>query len=66
MQDLRQVMLDLDEANIQEMEINIEDDLFMEFLMNNIRNEVISYQSFVCKTIEKSEKNLIAKIKGLK
>jgi exonuclease III len=66
MQDLRQVMLDLDEANIQELETNIEDDLFMEFLMNNIRNEVISYQSFVCKTIEKSEKNLIAKIKGLK
>jgi hypothetical protein len=38
----------------------------MDYLMNNIRNEVISYQSFISKTVESSTKKLTLRLLDLK
>jgi hypothetical protein len=51
MNELRRVLLDLDDENIQDLAVNIDADDFMEYLMNNVRNEVISYQSFIRKKV---------------
>jgi len=48
------------------MESSLEGDAFLEYVMNNVRNEVISYQSFITKTVEKSTKELISRILELK
>ncbi len=64
--ELRALIFELDELNLQDMEINLEGDAFLEYLMNNVRNEVISYQSFITKTVEKSTKELISCILELK
>jgi hypothetical protein len=48
------------------MESSLEGNAFLEYLMNNVRNEVISYQSFITKTVEKSTKELISRILELK
>jgi hypothetical protein len=64
--ELRALIFELEELNLQDMEIGIEGDVFLEYLMNNVRNEVISYQSFITKTVDKSTKELISRILGLK
>jgi hypothetical protein len=46
--------------------LNIGDDLFMEVLLNAIRNETISYQQFVQKNCNKQKTLLINRIKELK
>jgi hypothetical protein len=66
MVELRDTLLQLDEINLQELEVNIEADIFMDYLMNNIRNEVISYQSFISKTVESSTKKLTLRLLDLK
>ncbi len=40
--------------------------IFMEYLLNNIRNKVISYQAFISKTINKSTTALVSRLKDLK
>ncbi len=52
--------------NLPGIPISVDDDDFLELLMNNVRNEVISYQSFISKTVNKSLKTLTEKIKLLK
>ncbi len=42
MNELRQVLLDLDDENIQDLAVDIEPDVFMEYLMNNVRNESLA------------------------
>jgi hypothetical protein len=64
--ELRRVLLDLDDENIPDLAVDIEPDDFMEYLMNNVRNEVISYQSFIKKKINESLENLNKQIKTLK
>jgi hypothetical protein len=44
----------------------MEDDAFLELLMNNIRNEVISYQSFINKTINANVKKISDELAALK
>jgi hypothetical protein len=66
MVELRDTLLQLDEINLQELEVNIEADIFMDYLMNNIRNDVISYQSFISKTVESSTKKLTLRLLDLK
>jgi len=56
----------LEIRNIQEFALNISDDMFKEILMNNIKNEVISYQAFIFKKSKESEKKLKNKISVLK
>jgi hypothetical protein len=45
---------------------NISDDLFMETLINNLRNECISYQTFLVRTVKESTSIIITKLKELK
>jgi hypothetical protein len=46
--------------------LNIEDDIFMECLMNSIKNETISYQIFVKKNSKKQKSVLMSRIENLK
>jgi hypothetical protein len=52
-------------ARLRDGLFNIEDDLFLEGLMNNVRNQVISHQSFMLKTAKSKRKNLLDRIKNL-
>jgi hypothetical protein len=52
-------------ARLRDGLFNIEDDLFLEGLMNNVRNHVISHQSFMLKTAKSKRKNLLDRIKNL-
>jgi hypothetical protein len=45
---------------------NINDDWFMETLVNNIRNECISYQTFLAKTVKESTSAITKKLVELK
>jgi hypothetical protein len=56
----------LDDLNIPGCDITMEADEFLEYMMNNIRNEVVSYQAFINKTINHSFKKLISKLESLK
>jgi hypothetical protein len=49
-----------------EVEHGLPDDTFLDYLVNNIRNEVISYQSFISKKINESYNNLLEKLEQLK
>jgi hypothetical protein len=64
--ELRLGMDELDELNLPEAAITMEEDEFLELLINNIRNEVISYQSFINKPITKSFTALNKKLSILK
>ncbi len=46
--------------------LGIEDDLFMECLINAVKNETISYQIFVIKKSKKNKANLIKRIEERK
>jgi hypothetical protein len=50
-------------ARLRDGLFNIEDDLFLEGLMNNVRNHIISHQSFTLKTAKSKRKNLLDRIK---
>jgi exonuclease III len=52
-------------ARLRDGNFNIEDDLFIEGLMNNVRNQVISHQSFMLKTAKSKRKSLLERIKNL-
>ncbi len=64
--EIRGILAELDDLNIPDGDTTMEADEFLEFMMNNIRNEVISYQAFINKTINHSFKKLISKIENLK
>jgi exonuclease III len=64
--DIRILMEELNELNLPDINHNMEDDAFLEFLMNNIRNEVISYQSFINKTINLNVKKITDELSALK
>ncbi len=42
-------------AMLRDVPLNVDDDFFMEELMNNVRNHVISHQSFMLKTAKKKQ-----------
>ncbi len=52
-------------VRLRDGQFNIDDDLFMEGLMNNVRNQVISHQSFMLKTAKSKRKSLLERIKNL-
>ncbi len=64
--EIRGILAELDDLNIPGGDITMEADEFLEFMMNNIRNEVVSYQAFINKTINHSFKKLISKLESLK
>jgi hypothetical protein len=45
---------------------NISDSLFMETLINNLRNECISYQTFLARTVKESTSSITTKLLELK
>jgi hypothetical protein len=53
-------------ARVRDGELNIEDDIFMECLINTIKNETISYQIFIKKNSKKQKRRLIERIENLK
>jgi hypothetical protein len=64
--ELKAVVDDLDALDPQGLPLLVEDDEFLELLVNHVRNEVISYQSFICKTLNVSFKSLSEKLDKLK
>jgi hypothetical protein len=66
MQEIRRISVDLDLEDITEAEHGLPDDIFLDYLVNNIRNKVISYQSFISKKLNESYDNLIEKLTELK
>jgi hypothetical protein len=63
---LRDIIHQLEEAGIENRELMLDDDIFMEILINHIRNEVINYQAFIFKKIDESSSRLVDKFKQLK
>jgi predicted nuclease with TOPRIM domain len=63
---LRDIIRQLEEAGIENRELLLDDDNFLEILINHIRNEVINYQAFTFKKIDESTSHLAEKIKQLK
>ncbi len=63
---LRDIIRQLEEAGIETRVLTMDDDIFMEILINHIRNEVINYQAFIFKKIDESTLRLVDKIKQLK
>jgi len=63
---LEETMGRLRTVNLHVMIIDLEPDTFMEYLINNVRNAVISYQAFAFKKVEECKHNLEQKIKNLK
>jgi hypothetical protein len=66
MAEVRRIVAKLDIENIMEVEHGMPDDTFLDYLFNNIRNKVISYQSFISKKINESYNNLLEKLDRLK
>jgi hypothetical protein len=66
MNELRDVCDELEGENILGRATYMEDDGFLEYLVNNIRNEIVSYQSFIFKKVDESYENLISRIDNLK
>jgi hypothetical protein len=64
--EVRLILDELEDLNLPAFPLNVDDDDFLELLMNNVRNEVISYQSFFSKTVNMSFKNFTEKIEALK
>jgi len=66
MDQLDNIMVELRELQLDNLPMVIDDDIFMEILINGIKNAVISHQAFISKTVALSQKNLIKKLTNLK
>ena len=62
----RSILDEFDLDTWQAAEIDIEDDLFLEYLVNCIRNDVISYQVFISNSFNKTKNGLIADLHAIK
>jgi hypothetical protein len=51
---------------VRDGELSICDDLFLECLVNSMRNEIVSYQTFLKKATHTQKKNLMTRIENLK
>jgi hypothetical protein len=45
---------------------NLEDDIFMETLVNNLKNDCVSYQTFISRTIKNTISQSLRQLEGLK
>jgi len=52
--ELRGVIANLEARGIPDMRLTVEPDIFLELLINNIRNEVISYQAFIFRKVREN------------
>ena len=53
---------DFDIDGLQSLAIIIEDDLFLEYLINCIRNDIVSYQTFISRTFNQTKNTLISRL----
>ena len=49
---------DLNTSNYQNLGIDIDDDIFLEYLINCVRNDVVSFQTYSAKVFN-TEKNIV-------
>ena len=66
MDSLDNTLAALRDLDLENRPLSIEDDVFIEILINGIKNAVISHQSFISKIVEQSRKNLVKKLANLK
>ena len=64
--DIRALCDEIDIPFLENLALGTEHDIFLEVLLNAIRNDVISYQSFIAKTKKKAITNLLGDISALK
>ena len=57
--ELKATIDELDIDGLQSLAIVIDDDLFLEYLINNIRNDIVSYQTFIACTFNLTKNTLI-------
>jgi hypothetical protein len=62
---IREFLDDFPFALLRDGPLNVDNDLFMEGLMNNVRNHVVSHQSFMLKTAKSKRKKLLERIRIL-
>jgi hypothetical protein len=62
---IREFLEDFPFAMLRDGPLNVDNDIFMEGLMNNVRNHVVSHQSFMLKTAKSKRKNLLERIRIL-
>jgi hypothetical protein len=62
---IREFLDDFPFAVVRDGPLNIDPDLFMEGLMNNVRNQVVSHQAFMLKTAKSKRKSLLQRIRTL-
>jgi hypothetical protein len=64
--DIKTSLQDLQSLDIDLLPLNIDDDLFLDYLVNCIVNDVLSFQRFLTKNNAESKKILLNKIANLK
>ncbi len=62
---IRKFLDDFPFALLRDGPLNTDNDLFMEGRMNNVRNHVVSHQSFMLKTAKSKRKRLLERIRIL-
>jgi hypothetical protein len=62
---IREFLDDFPFAAVRDGPLNIDPDIFMEGLMNNVRNQVVSHQAFMLKTAKAKRKSLLERIRTL-
>jgi hypothetical protein len=62
---IREFLEDFPFALLRDGPLNVDNDIFMEGLMNNVRNHVVSHQSFMLKTAKSKRKNFLERIRIL-
>jgi hypothetical protein len=66
MAEVQAILHDLDLLGIQFYNINIDNDVFLDYLVNCIRNDVISFQRFLTKLRSEKKTSLISRLSVLK
>ncbi len=62
---IREFLDDFPFAAVRDGPLNIDPDIFMEGLMNNVRNQVVCHQAFMLKTAKAKCKSLLERIRTL-
>ncbi len=62
---IREFLDDFPFVLLRDGPLNVDNDLFMEGLMNNVRNHVVSHQAFMLKTAKLKRKELLERIRIL-
>jgi exonuclease III len=64
--EFRDILATFELAFLQNSQLNVDNDDFLELLINNIRNDVIGYQAFILQMQKKAKRDLEIKLDKLK